>query len=64
VLSGHTHGTQIDAPFLRRFGPAHPGLRVALGATTLLVTRGLGVVGVPLRFGAEAEVLLVTLAAR
>lgn len=64
VLSGHTHGTQIDAPWLRRLGPAHPGVRVALGATTLLVTRGLGVVGAPLRIGARAEVLLVTLAAR
>jgi predicted MPP superfamily phosphohydrolase len=62
VLSGHTHGTQIDAPWLRRLGPAHPGVRVALGATTLLVTRGLGVVGAPLRIGARAEVMLVTLA--
>lgn len=64
VLAGHTHGTQIDAPWLRRLGPPHPGTRVALGATTLLVSRGLGVVGVPLRIGARAEVLLVTLAAR
>jgi predicted MPP superfamily phosphohydrolase len=64
VLSGHTHGTQIDAPWLRRLGPAPPGARVVLGATTLLVTRGLGVVGAPVRIGARAEVLLVTLAAR
>lgn len=64
VLSGHTHGTQIDAPWLRHLGPAHPGVRVALGATTLLVTRGLGVVGAPVRIGARAEVLLVTLVAR
>lgn len=61
VLAGHTHGTQVDLPLLRRLGPAHPGLRVHLGGTTLLVCRGLGVIGVPLRVGAPAEVLCVTL---
>lgn len=61
VLSGHTHGGQIDLPLLRRAGPAHPGLRVELGPTTLIVSRGLGAIGVPLRFGAPAEVVLVTL---
>jgi len=61
VLSGHTHGLQIDLPFVRGLGPAHPGVRVELGATTLLVSRGLGVVGAPLRIGAPAEVLCVTL---
>ncbi len=63
VLAGHTHGTQIDAPFLRRLGPAHPGARFDLGATTVLVSRGIGVVGAPLRVGAPAEVLCVTLRA-
>lgn len=59
VLSGHTHGTQLDLPFLRRAGPAHPGLRVEFGPTTLIVSRGLGAIGVPLRFGAPAEVVIV-----
>ncbi|MBK7874844.1 MAG: metallophosphoesterase [Planctomycetes bacterium] len=59
ILSGHSHGTQVDLPFLRRLGPAHPGLRVDLGATALVVSRGLGVVGFPLRVGAPAELVLV-----
>lgn len=61
VLSGHTHGTQIDLPWLRGLGPDHPGLRVELGPTTLLVSRGLGVVGVPLRYAVPAEVVLAEL---
>lgn len=61
ILSGHTHGTQIDAPFLRNLGPKHPGLRVQLGDTALIVSRGLGVVGVPLRWRSRAEVVIVTL---
>ncbi len=61
VLSGHTHGSQVDLPFLRDLGPAHPRLRVELGRTTVLVSRGLGVVGLPLRSGVPAEVSFVTL---
>jgi len=63
VLSGHSHGRQIDLPFLRGLGPAHPGLRVELGSTTLITSRGLGVVGLPLRVGAPAEVVLIELSA-
>ena len=61
VLAGHTHGHQIDLPFARRAGPAHPGTRVRLGATTLIVSRGLGAIGLPLRVGAPAEIVLVEL---
>lgn len=61
VLSGHTHGSQADLPFLRDLGPPHPGLRVELGETTVFVSRGLGVVGLPLRPGAPAEVPFITL---
>lgn len=61
ILSGHTHGSQIDLPLLRRLGPPHPGVRVRFGATTLIVSRGLGVVGFPLRVGSPAEVVLVRL---
>jgi predicted MPP superfamily phosphohydrolase len=53
----------VDLPFLRDLGPAHPGLRVELGGTTVLVSRGLGVVGLPLRTGVPAEVSFVTLRA-
>lgn len=61
VLSGHTHGSQLDLPFLRRAGPPHPGLRVEFGATTLLVSRGLGAIGLPLRWAAPAEIVVVDL---
>jgi len=61
ILSGHTHGTQVDLPLLRRLGPQHPGLRLELGPTTLIVSRGLGVVAVPLRVGVPAEVVYVRL---
>lgn len=68
VLSGHTHGNQIDLPYLRTLGPHHPGERVELRpaseterAATLIVNRGLGVVGVPLRIFARPELVLVEL---
>lgn len=61
ILAGHTHGTQLDLPFLRRLGPKHPGVRVQLASTVLLVSRGLGVVGAPLRVGAPCEVVLLRL---
>jgi len=61
ILSGHTHGTQLNLPYLRRFGPPHPGERLQCGTTAVIVNRGLGVVAVPLRFRSPAEVVLVTL---
>lgn len=64
VLSGHTHGTQIDLPLLRRAGPPHPGARLELGPTRLIVSRGLGAIGLPLRFRAPAEIVVVTLERR
>lgn len=63
VLSGHTHGEQVRWPLLRRLGPAHPGDRVERGGTTLLVSHGIGAIGVPLRVGAPAEILLAILRA-
>jgi len=57
ILSGHTHAGQIDLPFLRRLGPVHPGLRVVLGETLLVTSRGVGAVGVPLRIGAPSEIV-------
>jgi predicted MPP superfamily phosphohydrolase len=59
VLCGHTHGAQLDVPFLRRAGPPHPGLRVQSGSTAILVSRGLGSIGLPLRVGAPTELVLV-----
>lgn len=64
ILAGHTHGRQMDLPGLRRLGPDHPGLQVRQfldgePASMLYVHRGVGVVGLPVRSRAPAEVLLL-----
>ena len=61
VFSGHTHGGQVNLPGARGLGPAHPGSRVRLGPTTLIVSRGLGCIGLPLRVGAPAEIVVARL---
>lgn len=67
VLSGHTHGGQIRLPILterevRRIGSKH--YRAGwfnIGRAKLYVNRGLGQVGVPLRFLCRPEVSVFTL---
>jgi predicted MPP superfamily phosphohydrolase len=61
VLCGHTHGRQVNLPFVRRLAPHHPGDRFRRGAATVVVSRGLGALGVPLRVGAPAELVLCVL---
>jgi predicted MPP superfamily phosphohydrolase len=61
IFCGHTHGAQIDLPWLRRLGPPHPGARVHLGATRVITSRGLGAVGIPLRCRASAEIVIARL---
>jgi len=65
VLSGHAHGNQIDLPLLRRVGPGHPGDRIDVpgpsGPVPLITSRGLGVVGVPLRIRARPDIVVVEL---
>ena len=61
VLSGHTHGHQIDLPLLRAAAPRHPGDRVDVAGTACITSRGLGVIGVPLRLFAPPEVVLIEL---
>jgi predicted MPP superfamily phosphohydrolase len=61
MLCGHAHGSQIDLPWLRALGPAHPGTRFQAGSTRVVVSRGLGVIGLPLRYRAPAEVVFATL---
>ena len=67
MLSGHTHGGQIRIPGLgvivrqSRFYLDEGGYR--LGRAQLVVSRGLGVTGVPLRIGCPPEGVLVRLVA-
>ena len=65
VLSGHTHGGQINPiPFVssaRILGPYTEGL-FDIGPAKLYVGRGLGVVGLPLRIQAPPEIVVLTLA--
>lgn len=67
VLSGHTHGGQINFPFLG--APARlatKDLKYARGLfrrgnTQLYVSTGTGVIGLPVRFGARPEIAILTL---
>jgi predicted MPP superfamily phosphohydrolase len=64
VLSGHTHGGQVNLPVVgalgaRRF-PTLAGLG-RRGASTVFVTRGVGTVYVPIRVNCPPEVAVVTL---
>lgn len=65
VLAGHTHGGQIVIGGRSVFGFARRSRRLAgmhrVGDTAVCVTRGIGVLIVPLRLGAPAEVGLITL---
>ncbi len=65
VLSGHTHGGQLW-PFHALVRLAYPDLagRHRVGATTtLVVSRGTGRWGPPMRLGAPAEIVVVTVRA-
>ena len=65
-LSGHSHGGQIVAPFV---GPPHlPRLakkyvrgRYRVGQMELYTNRGIGLVGLPMRYQAAPEVTLIRL---
>ena len=67
ILSGHTHGGQIKLPFLgapARF--ATEDLKYASGLfrrgqTQLYVSRGTGVIGLPVRFGVRPEIAVLRL---
>lgn len=67
ILSGHTHGGQINLPFVG--SPASyvwDHLKYLRGTyesegTQLYVSRGTGVIGLPIRFGARPEVAVIRL---
>ena len=68
-LSGHTHGGQVNLPFLRDLAtPSRHGFRygrglVREGRKTLFVTSGVGTSGWPVRFLRPPEIVLLTVRA-
>jgi predicted MPP superfamily phosphohydrolase len=67
VLSGHTHGGQAVAPIAgapfvpSRYGEKYLRGTVQAPATTVYVSRGLGTVVSPMRFGSRPELTVVKL---
>lgn len=69
TLSGHTHGGQVLLPFIGRpvvpskFGERFAYGHIVEGGRHLLVSSGLGLSGLPIRFGVPPEIALITLSA-
>lgn len=69
TLSGHTHGGQVQVPFVGPvLVPSDYGTRFAYGhivedGRNMIVSSGLGVTGLPVRFGVPPEVAVVTIGA-
>jgi uncharacterized protein len=66
MLSGHTHGGQVRFPFLPAmmlppYGKHYVEGLFRHGPTQLYVNRGLGTVGVPMRFNCPPEITEITL---
>lgn len=65
MLSGHTHGGQVCVPglplMLRQSRYRLDGGRYRARGTELVVSRGLGAVGLPVRIGCPPEAVLLTL---
>ncbi len=67
TLSGHTHGGQVNLPFIGRpVIPSKYGQRFAYGHIVedgrhLLVSSGLGLSGLPVRFMTPPEIGVMTL---
>lgn len=62
LVCGSDRATQLNLPVLGTpwVGPYQPGL-VTRGETKLYISRGLGVAGVPVRYGSHPEITLLTL---
>ena len=64
-LAGHTHGGQVDLPFIGRpIVPSRYGDRYAYGhviedSRHLIVSGGLGCTGLPIRIGVPPEIVLI-----
>jgi predicted MPP superfamily phosphohydrolase len=69
VLAGHTHGGQIRMPFsiapitMSMYGQKYAGGLVRSASSQVYVSRGIGVVGLPVRFNCPPEITLRTLTA-
>ena len=66
MFSGHTHGGQVRLPFLPPFNLPPLGRRYVeglfrVGRTQLYVNRGVGTVGIPMRFNCPPEIAEITL---
>lgn len=66
ILSGHTHGGQISLPFVGAPARHLEQFRYLRGlyekdGTQLYVSRGTGMIGLPLRFGARPEIAIIRL---
>jgi len=67
ILSGHTHGGQIDIPLIgppARFATREMKYSQGLyrrGETQLYVSSGTGVIGLPVRFGVRPEIAVFRL---
>ncbi|MBI3398199.1 MAG: metallophosphoesterase [Deltaproteobacteria bacterium] len=67
VLAGHTHGGQIRLPFsiapvnMSNYGQRYTGGLVKLTHTQVYVSRGIGMVGFPVRFNCPPEITMITL---
>lgn len=66
MFSGHTHGGQVRIPFLPPMELPPLGRRYVeglfrLGRTQLYVNRGVGTVGIPMRFNCPPEIAEITL---
>ena len=64
-VSGHTHGGQVCAPFfgaiqLPSYGKKYVAGRFERGDSQLYVTRGIGSMGVPVRFCCPPEIAFLT----
>jgi predicted MPP superfamily phosphohydrolase len=65
-LSGHSHGGQVCAPFigplhLPQYGRKYPRGQYQIGEMVLYTNRGVGAMGIPVRFNCRPEISLFTL---
>ena len=67
VLSGHTHGGQVAFPLVgapltaSRYGQKYRAGLVQGPTARVYVSRGIGTIGLPIRWGAPPEITLITL---